>query len=535
MPGRYTSKIRAKRIELHYFKRLYPFRRFKLILTLAIPAVAAAWLLVMAARGDQRLYTSGPVSTKHAMFNVQCAQCHLPGRATAGQTAAPTNGYWLKVSDHACLKCHDGSLHHDAQTFTSTCVACHVEHKGHVELAAMSDRHCTQCHADLETKEGKPTVYGRNIDRFPTRHPEFAVSVKDGERTVRVRLDDKAHLVDTAEVCLDHQKHLKPALVRPDAPWYRPGMKGVVDTPKGLQLGCTFCHQADGQQAYMTPISYAKHCAMCHPLEFDRRKFKGAVVPHDKPGIVHAFLRTRYAEAPEGEQPPPAAAAQKKADEEESQPRRRLGSRDEPAEEEQPRARLGGRAPSEPQEKPKAKSVQDVEASLFFKDKDKQLTNPCLLCHTLMAPGNPQAAVRCSETNRQEPRVVDQAVNTVRAALKGERGDNLPEVTATGIPSRWLPHSRFDHGAHRPLACTECHPAAKSTETKDVLLPSIASCRECHRGVAGARSGCVECHLYHDPIRTRDLNGPLTIRQFVTGAAPSGTVAATTTGVSGAH
>ena len=77
MPNRYTSKIRAKRIELEYFKRLHPFRRWKLILTIAVPAIAAAWLLVLAARGDQRVYNSGPLSTGHAMFDVRCGQCHV--------------------------------------------------------------------------------------------------------------------------------------------------------------------------------------------------------------------------------------------------------------------------------------------------------------------------------------------------------------------------------------------------------------------------------------------------------------------------
>jgi hypothetical protein len=530
MPGRYSGKIRAKRIELHYFKRLHPFRRWKLILTLAIPAVAAVWLLVMAARGDQRIYNSGPLSTAHAMFNVQCVQCHVPARAEAGRTAPAGNGFWVKVSDRACLKCHDGAIHHDAQMFDPGCVNCHVEHKGHVDLAAMSDLHCTRCHGDLKTKAGTHTTYEPKIGRFPRQHPEFAVSVKDGDRTLRVRLDDKAHLTDTAQVCLDHQKHLKPALFRPDAPWYRPGMRGVLDTPKGLQLNCTFCHEPDGQRAYMTPISYAKHCGMCHPLEFDRRRFPGAVAPHDKPGLVHAFLRTRYAEAPEG-QPAPAEAraAPKKAEEEDNQPRRRLGPRDDATEEEQPRARLGGQR-NEPEEQPQAKGREDVESSLFFRDKEKQIANPCLLCHTMIAPGKPDVAARCSETNRQERRAVDQAVEAVRAALKDDRGIKLPDVAATGIPQRWLPHSHFDHGAHRSLACTECHTATRSTETKDVLLPSITTCRECHRGLAGARSGCVECHLYHDPVRTRDLNGPLTIQQFVTGAPPARPASTTTAG-----
>src|SRR5919204_5168149 len=105
MAGRYTTKTRAKRIELHYFKRLYPFRRWKLILSIALPTIAAASLLVLAARGDQRVYTSGPVSTAHAMFNVQCGQCHVPARAAGAQAAAPAqHGFRLPASDPACLK-----------------------------------------------------------------------------------------------------------------------------------------------------------------------------------------------------------------------------------------------------------------------------------------------------------------------------------------------------------------------------------------------------------------------------------------------
>src|SRR5262249_4795317 len=151
------------------------------ILTLALPAIAAVWLLVMAARGDQRLYNSGPVSTAHAMFNVQCAQCHVSAQGGAGdKSAQPANGYWAKVSDQACLTCHDGSIHHVNQTFTSTCVTCHLEHKGRMDLAVMNDQHCTQCHANLKTKDGAKSDYAQNIGGFTAQHPEFAVPVKDG-------------------------------------------------------------------------------------------------------------------------------------------------------------------------------------------------------------------------------------------------------------------------------------------------------------------------------------------------------------------
>jgi predicted CXXCH cytochrome family protein len=100
--------------------------------------------------------------------------------------------------------------------------------------------------------------------------------------------------------------------------------------------------------------------------------------------------------------------------------------------------------------------------------------------------------------------------------LKRE-GDALPQVVSPAIPSRWLPHARFDHSAHRPLACAECHKAAASSETKDVLMPSIATCRECHQPRDGARTGCVECHRYHDKAQERSQDGPFKVRQLLDG------------------
>ena len=95
-------------------------------------------------------------------------------------------------------------------------------------------------------------------------------------------------------------------------------------------------------------------------------------------------------------------------------------------------------------------------------------------------------------------------------------GNAPPDVAPTAIPVRWLPHSTFDHHVHRPLACAECHDTATaSTQTKDVLLPSVAVCRQCHRGPEGARAGCVACHLYHDNTKERDVNGPLTVGRLV--------------------
>ena len=79
-----STKIRAKRIALSYFKEPHPFRRWKFILSVAAPVVAGLWLLVVAVQGNQRVYNAGPVSTAHAMFEKDCTVCHGPGPAEGG-------------------------------------------------------------------------------------------------------------------------------------------------------------------------------------------------------------------------------------------------------------------------------------------------------------------------------------------------------------------------------------------------------------------------------------------------------------------
>src|ERR671918_682892 len=120
--NRYTTKGRAKRIALHYFKWPHPFRRWKLVLSIVEPLLAGTWLVGYAARGDQRVYTSGPVSTAHAMFGDQCSACHVPKptpeAAAPNGPAGRSTGFFVKVSDQACSTCHEGPVHHDNQTHT---------------------------------------------------------------------------------------------------------------------------------------------------------------------------------------------------------------------------------------------------------------------------------------------------------------------------------------------------------------------------------------------------------------------------------
>lgn len=84
-------------------------------------------------------------------------------------------------------------------------------------------------------------------------------------------------------------------------------------------------------------------------------------------------------------------------------------------------------------------------------------------------------------------------------AADGGRLDVMP----VNLPDRFFAHGGFDHYAHRQEKCSTCHAAETSKASSDVLLPDLASCRECHQGEqaieAEVPSSCAMCHSYHVP------------------------------------
>jgi len=89
----------------------------------------------------------------------------------------------------------------------------------------------------------------------------------------------------------------------------------------------------------------------------------------------------------------------------------------------------------------------------------------------------------------------------------------LPKIAAANITLQWLPHSRFDHDAHRGFSCTGCHQnALTSTETSHLLIPGIATCQKCHApGPDRAESRCFECHTYHDWAKRKEVKPTFTV------------------------
>jgi len=573
MPGpadpRYTTKIRAKRIALNYFKRPHPFRRWRFILSVAAPLVAGLWLLVYAGQGDQRIYNSGTVSTAHQMFETDCKVCHGPGPAPGATTlaAAGGTGYWARVSDKACTACHAGPQHNANEQFTPACASCHVEHKGRARLMEAADQHCTQCHKDLKTKDAQPTPFQKNIPALRD-HPEFAVDVRPesglipagGEKLLRVRLDDKAKAVDHTAIKLNHNRHLKVNLQGIDSVVAKSGTTGIVKVKDGQkdgqQLGCTFCHRPDASGQYMQPIAYKEHCATCHELSTG---IGTILAPHEKPAFARAFVWGAAADLytscrgkiPAGDEgkalrdsceaagiaaAAPAPAPGAPAEEAPSGRRRRGAITPELLPEAIRNAALG-------------LDLRDLKEIVLAQRRRGGGSEEEAAPAAPSAPAEPESGGRRRRRGGEEETpppatgggggagggagawATEQLPNAENMLFKtGGEGCQkchkfdatkaaaaLPEVIPPKIPARWLPHSKFDHSPHRPLACGECHKAAASSKTDDILLPTMSTCRDCHQPKAGARSGCVECHRYHDKSKERDADGPFKVPALLSG------------------
>src|SRR6187200_83954 len=157
-----TAKQRAQRIDLYYFRHARGLRRWRVLLSIAVPLVALVWVSAVAFAGGRKVYSAGPVSIAHAFAEMKCEVCHSGANATAGFRAHTT--------EKACLTCHDAPAHAANMTPPPECSTCHREHRGRVQIARTSDGFCASCHADLKTTHGDPKV-ARAVSAFPQGHP----------------------------------------------------------------------------------------------------------------------------------------------------------------------------------------------------------------------------------------------------------------------------------------------------------------------------------------------------------------------------
>ncbi len=483
-----TTKNLAKRMDLQYFKQAHPLRSWRLWLSILVPVVAIGWFAVARAN-SQKVYSSGPLSEAHAVLGKNCGVCH-----------ATTLGFFHeKVSDDACLKCHDAPPHHaEKVAYTVSCGSCHIEHNGSPHLASTQIDSCTQCHANLTTKSGSP-LYVRTVKDFDKEHPEFAALRPGAHDPGQIKLNLYAHLKHnlagrsgpSAPVQMDCQDCHR--LAGTNAPWpyagpqtmqvmsqaMSPNMSQPMSaaSPQGspeptpVAAGVSADLKHAPSRDYMLPILYTRQCAGCHvkDLQFDKRFEQSA--PHDKPDVVQTFLIQKYSEY---------FATHPRALSEAVAPERILPNT----------VKLPLPIPRNRQEW-MDQQVMLADILLFKKG--------CKLCH-VMVEANP-------------------AEGSGTEAIMPEGKTPLPTVAKSSIPPRWFLHADFNHDSHRLLTCTACHTRTpESRQTADILLPGIASCRDCHQD-GGARhdaaSGrCSECHSYHDWTKEKPTKGKFTIPQL---------------------
>lgn len=267
-----TAKKLAQRIDLYYFRRARGLRRWRLVLSAALPLAALLWISVFAAAGSRQPFSAGPVSSAHAFAELRCEVCHTGG---GSRTPGDPRAFRAHTTDAACTTCHDAPAHAANMTPAPACAACHEEHRGRVRLASTSDGFCTGCHTGLQTTHGEPGI-AKNVGSFPGGHPEFAAARPGARDAARIRFNHAVHMKDGVrgpngpETLACSTCHT-PELSRP-----RPGAKRVAAT--GL----------------MAPVAYAENCARCHPLFFDERIEQP--VPHVEPGPVRAFVQRALAD-----------------------------------------------------------------------------------------------------------------------------------------------------------------------------------------------------------------------------------------------
>ena len=463
-------------MDLNYFKRPTPLKRARFRLSLLLPLLAIAWISWHALRKDDRVYSSGRMSSPHAIFEKDCAACHVQKAVV----------FSAKADNQACLSCHDGPVHHANQIAAPDCASCHTEHRGRVNIAAVSEKNCASCHADLQTS-GTPSRYSAHIRNFANGHPEFAVLLENRR--------------DPATIKLNHAIHMKPIRRGPTGPIVRLAC-GDCHRPAAVKNSWTYADAAyttpaggtnpdtadsPGQEAgernsftlaphapssgreLLAPVTFANSCASCHLLSFDKHFNQG--VPHDKPEVVRAFLKStfqNYATA---------------------HPSELRSSRD-------PDRDLTGK-PLEPR-------MRTITAAQWVAERTAEAEQllwrkTCLQCHQL-------------SFNRADklPGVQSGPVH---------ENDGLPRIADANVTTRWMPHARFDHEAHGSFTCTSCHEKAlNSVDSSDVLLPGIATCQTCHAPAPDhAESRCFECHTYHDWSQRKEITPAFAFPPLKTG------------------
>lgn len=363
--------------------------------------------------------------------------------------SGPVSGVHAHFGDQ-CETCHVNAFE---QVDNTVCTACHDDAGHHADatlfpVASLDGQRCGSCHKE-HTDGNDLTISGESF--CTDCHSELSTVAASS------RLKDVGGFESHPE--------FHPTVVKSHAPMTFERLEigsqpGPVDrsnlkfphakhlqekgmrSPEGegrVQLTCGDCHRPETGGVAMLPVRFETACASCHRLQFEPSAPE-RVMPHGDVAAAKLFVEDTYAAL--------ALRGGYKAEETDAPAvvRRIVGS--EMTEDERQEALQWADS--------KASEVLDGRYGRGL----------CGQCHEI------------------------------------DKGDGLRDWTVAPVhlTTRWLPKGYFTHKAHEDRSCTTCHAAPESDSSRDVLLPSIAVCQDCHGGEFASgktRTACTDCHGFH--------------------------------------
>ncbi len=386
-----------------------------------------------------KLWLSGELAASHHAIKNDCQSCHVDG--------------FTSVRDEQCLACHAETKAHadphrfavDASLFELTdakCAYCHRDHNGKDGLIAQNQLLCADCHRDIKARTKNKTTLAA-ISDFGTDHVQFQINLPAW---------NSAGQFQPKRVSMNETMVVKSAGFVENSGLKYPHDKhvGLIDglqSPKGKRvLKCESCHQPEPGGARMQAVDFETMCQDCHRLNFDSLA-GDRQVPHAKINDVLAQLSDYYGKrALDGDYEEAAAPPVVR------------------------RRRIPGQT---------AVSLTDDEkrvALVWARDKAKLVARTlvegkaCGVCHSVS---------KVTSNN-------DLGFNYVIAPVR--------------VAGSWYAKSEFTHGKHQTMNCISCHTAEQSGSSKDILIPEISNCRQCHGGehaTSMVASTCIDCHGFH--------------------------------------
>jgi predicted CXXCH cytochrome family protein len=360
-----------------------------------------------------------------------------------------------------CNACHMAPFR---RVGNAQCTACHKNVQHHVDIrttdvALFEQQRCGDCHVEHERpsvliqrdsrlctdchshlKELKHDTDLANVADFGSDHPDFRPTMLERSSS---STPPQWHAV-RAPRGVRAEEHSN--LIFSHAEHLKP--KGIK-APNGYEvMQCQDCHQPNTSGRQMLPIRMEAHCARCHSLLFDEHDPSTAVPHGDLKRVFETlqghFIRT-YLDSPS----PP-----------------------------DPRSSSGARRPG-------------GETEIMSRDQQRRARDWANRQSLLIAQEMLEKRV-CVECHR---------VTRVPGATDFDQW----QIEPVRITQDWMPLAHFNHASHATTACTTCHAKAAGSKTStDVLMPSIAVCRQCHGGAADTSklaSDCGMCHTFHLPGR----------------------------------